>query len=64
MKKLKFKRRRHLDIDRLFNKKVDVKLFQMDESIRQAFPDPVERQKYIGALIEGLENESTSEQIE
>lgn len=63
-KKLRFKRRRHLDIDRLFNRKVDEKLLQMDWSIRQAFPDPVERQKYIQSLIKGLGNESTSEQIE
>lgn len=62
-KKLKFKKRRHLDIEQLFKRKADAKLLWMDWSIRQAFPDPVKRQKYIEDLIKGLEDESTSEQI-
>ena len=62
-KKLKIKKRRSISSDQLFKKKVDSKLLWMDYSIRQAFPDPVERQKYIEALIVGLEDESTSKQI-
>lgn len=62
-KKLKFKRRRHLDVERLFRKKADEQLFRMDWSLRQAFPDPVKRAEYIEALMEGLEDEPTSEQI-
>jgi len=33
----------------------------MDWSIRQAFPDPVERQEYIEVLIKGLEEEEACE---
>lgn len=62
-KKLKFKKRRHLDTTQLFKRKADEQLMMMDWSIRQAFPDPVKRQKYIEDLIKGFEDESTSEQI-
>lgn len=60
-KKLKFKKRRSISSDQLFKRKVDEQLMLMDWSIRQAFPDPVERQKYIRDLIDGLETEKTSE---
>ena len=60
-KKLKFKKRRHISSDQLFKRKVDEQLMLMDWSIRQAFPDPVKRQKYIKDLIEGLEKEETCE---
>ena len=60
-KKLKFKKRRSISSDQLFKRKVDEQLMMMDWSIRKAFPDPVERQKYIQALIEGLETEKTCE---
>lgn len=60
-KKLKFKKRRHIDIDQLFKKKADNQLMMMDYSIRQAFPDLVERQKYIRDLIAGLEKEKICE---
>ena len=63
-KKLKIKKRRHLDVDQLFKKKADAKLLWMDQSIRQAFPDSAKRQEYIQALIEGFGDGSTSEQIE
>ena len=56
-KKLKFKKRRSINSEELFKKKADLKLLWMDWSIRQAFPDLVERQKYMEALIEGLEKE-------
>lgn len=62
-KKLKIKKRRSISSDQLFRKKVDEQLMMMDWSIRQAFPDLVERQEYIEDLIRGLEDESTSEQI-
>lgn len=62
-KKLKFKKRRSISSEELFKRKVDVKLLWMDWSIRQAFPDPVKRQEYIQALIKGLENEPTLEQV-
>ncbi len=60
-KKLKFKRRRHISSDQLFKRKVDERLMLMDWSIRQAFPDPEKRQKYIRDLIEGLGKEKTYE---
>ena len=62
-KKLKFKKRRHLNTDQLFKKKVDQQLMMMDWSIRKAFPDPVERQEYIQDLIKGLEEEEICENI-
>jgi len=62
-KKLKFKKRRHLNTDQLFKKKIDQQLMMMDWSIRKAFPDPVERQKYIRDLIAGLEKEETCENM-
>ena len=61
-KKLKvFKKRRSISYDQLFKRKVDERLMLMDYSIRQAFPDPVKRQKYLLDLIEGLETEETCE---
>jgi len=60
-KKLKIRKRRHISSDQLFKRKVDEQLMLMDYSIRQAFPDPVKRQKYLLDLIEGLETEETCE---
>jgi len=60
-KKLKFKKRRSVSSEDLFKKKADTKLLWMDWSIRQAFPDPVEREKYIQSLVKGLEEEETCE---
>lgn len=60
-KKLKFKRRRRISSEQLFKKKVDEQLMLMDWSIRQSFLDPVERQKYIRDLMEGLGKEKTYE---
>ena len=60
-KKLKFKKRRSISSDQLFKRKVDEQLMLMDWSIRKAFPDLVERQKYIEDLIDGLEKEKTCE---
>ena len=60
-KKLKIKKRRHISSDQLFKRKVDEQLMLMDCSIRQAFPDPVKRQKYLLDLIEGLETEEICE---
>jgi len=60
-KKLKFKKRRSISSDQLFKRKADEQLMLMDWSIRQAFPDPVKRQKYIRNLIDGLEKEKTCE---
>jgi len=60
-KKLKFKKRRSINSDQLFKKKADQQLMMMDWSIRKAFPDPVERQRYIKNLITGLEKEKTCE---
>jgi len=62
-KKLKFKKRRHISSEQLFKKKANAKLFWMDWSIRQAFPDSKERQEYIQALIKGFEEEKTCEII-
>lgn len=60
-KKLRFRKRRSISSDQLFKKKADEQLMLMDWSIRQSFPDPVKRQKYIKALIKGLEEEETCE---
>ena len=63
-KKLKIKKRRHLqplDTNQLFKKREALSLFRMDYTIRQAFPDPGERQRYIQALIKGLEGENMRE---
>jgi len=60
-KKLKIKKRRSISSDQLFKRKVDEQLMMMDWSIRQAFPDPVERQEYIEVLIKGLEEEEACE---
>lgn len=60
-KKLRFKKRRSISKDELFKRRMDTHLLWMDYSIRQAFPDPVERQKYIKDLIKGLEEEETCE---
>lgn len=60
-KKRKIKKRRHFDTTQFFKRKVDEQLMMMDWSIRQAFPDPVERQKYIRDLIDGLEKEEICE---
>lgn len=60
-KKLKFKKRRSISSDQLFKRKTDDQLTIMDWSIRKAFPDPIERQKYIKDLINGLEKEKTCE---
>lgn len=60
-KLLRLKKRRHISSDQLFKKKADQQLMLMDWSIRQAFPDPVKRQKYIQDLIDGLETEKTYE---
>lgn len=60
-KKLKFKKRRHITSEQLFKQKMDNQLMLMDWQIRQAFPDPVERQKYIAALYKGLVEEKTCE---
>jgi len=56
-KKLEFKKRRSISSAQLFKKKADEQLMLMDWSIRQAFPDPAERQKYIEDLIKGLGKE-------
>lgn len=53
-KKLKIKKRRHITREELFPKKVDVKLLWMDQSIREAFPDEQERQRYVQDLYNGL----------
>ena len=60
-KKLKPKKRRSISSDQLFKRKVDEQLMLMNWSIRKAFPDPVERQKYLETLIAGLEKEETCE---
>jgi len=56
--KLKLKKRRSTNMDELFpkrkQKQEDFELFRMDCTIKQAFPNPVEREKYIEDLIEGL----------
>jgi len=62
-KKLKIKKRRHISSDSLFKEKADSQLMMMDYSIRQAFPDLVERQKYIKALIKGLEEEDETDEV-
>ena len=68
-KKLKIKKRRSISSDQLFKRKADEQLMMMDWSIRKAFPDPVERQKYIRDLMDAfdkdlVENESTLKQTE
>jgi hypothetical protein len=56
-KKKKIKPRRKFDRGKWFNKKETMDLFVKDRLIRDVFPDPEERQEYIQALIDGLNNE-------
>ena len=59
-KKKQIKKRRHISSDGLFQKKKyknDLALLRLDASLRETFPDPEERQKYIRGVIEGLDRE-------
>jgi len=53
--KPKFKKRRGITREELFPKKATLELLRMKFSIERAIPDLEERQKYIQALIEKLE---------
>jgi len=54
--KKKIKSRRKFNLAETFPKKEMKEVMLKDFMIRQAIPDPVERQKYIEGLIEALDN--------
>ena len=56
-KKKKIKSRRSFSRAEAFPKKEAKEVLLKDWLIRQAIPDPEERQEYIRALIKGLETE-------
>lgn len=59
--KLRFKKRRPLDMGAIFRKRASTpeqkeqrELVLMDQEIRRAIPNEQKREQYINALIEGL----------
>jgi len=53
--KPKFRKKRSITREELFKKKAELEFLRMKFSIEKAFPNPVERLKYIEALITKLE---------